>query len=57
LKTVGVIAFLCLPIYFAKVGKSILGEYFLDIVEDALTKELPLQNQNKQQELHKISYE
>jgi len=37
LETVGLVAFLCLPIYFAKVGKPIFGSIFLDTVGDALS--------------------
>ena len=32
--------FLCLPIHFAKVGKPVLGDYFLDTVGDALVLHL-----------------
>ena len=37
METVGLVAFLCLPIYFAKVGKPIFGSIFLDTVGDALS--------------------
>ena len=37
MEIVGVVAFLRLSIYFAKVGKPILGSILLDIVGDALS--------------------
>ena len=37
METVGLVAFLCLPIYFAKVGKPIFESIFLDTVGDALS--------------------
>jgi hypothetical protein len=36
LKTVGLVAFLCLLIYFAKDGKLVFESIFLDTVGDAL---------------------
>ena len=37
METVRLVAFLCLPIYFAKVGKPVVGSIFLDTVGDALS--------------------
>jgi hypothetical protein len=37
LKTVGVVAFLCLLIYFVKVGKSVFGNIFVDTIGDVLS--------------------
>jgi hypothetical protein len=36
MEIVGVVAFLCLPIDFAKDGEPVFGEYFSDTVGDAL---------------------